>query len=135
MLLKENFTQRIKNYNTLKKFNVSTEKITNVCFRVILKLMSTEIWIDTEETETYVSFLIQQKKDGKTNIYSALADYSYVKGDRLPIFSSKKEEEKFNARVIQAQKNGRKVFLKDKNGDGIVICILSFLDEFVNKLL
>jgi hypothetical protein len=142
MLLTDNFIQKIQDYDNLKGFDVSTEKITNVYFRIILKLLSIEIWIDVEEQEAYASFIIHQKSKGKEIIYYALSDYALFDHsssnnheERLQIFASEKEEEEFVNRLIQAKKSYRKLFSRDKNGDGIVICILALLDKFVNSLL
>ena len=134
MRLSDNVTYRIPNYENLKKFQVSTERVTNVCSRVKLKSSDVEIGIDVEEQESYLSFIIRQIINGKTYIYSALSDYSNVSGEKRPLFASAKDEKYFNDSVVQAIKNHRKLFTKDKNGDGIVTCVLSFLNEFMKTL-
>ena len=135
MLLSDNVVQKIQDYENLKSFQVSFEKVTNIYSRIKLKSSSIEIYIDVEEQESYLSFILSHVKNGKKYLYYALSDYSGVSGDRLPLFDSSKEEKKFNERVARAVKKRRKMFAKDKNGDEIVKCILSFLNVFIQKLV
>ena len=62
MLLTENIVQKIQNYDNLKKFKILTEKVTNICFRIILKSVNVKICIDVEEQEPYVILLFIRKR-------------------------------------------------------------------------
>ena len=134
MLLTDNVIQKIKDYENLTQFQISTEKVTNVCYRVKLLSSNVEVCIDVEEQDSYLSFIISQMKNGKTYIYQALSDYSNVSGEQIPLFTSSRDERKFYDRVNRAIKNHRKLLSKDKNGDEVVTCILSFINEFVVSL-
>lgn len=135
MLLTENFLNRIPDYDAFTSFHISTEQTTNTCSRISLKSHGIEILIDIEEQASYASFFIRSKRNGHITNYYTLSDYSCYDGVRQTLFETEKEEKEFVSSVIQATKNRRKLFSKDKDGDQIVACILSFISNFVLKLL
>ncbi len=134
MLLTDNFIIQRSNYSELKNYSIRKEKVTNIYYRVFLESKSVSIRLDIEENESYVSFLVSHITPNRTLVYYGLSDYATFEGEKRSIFQSDTEEQIFKQGIIKHIKNYKKMFSSDKNGDGIVTYIYTFLNEFVKNL-
>ena len=137
MLLTENIVKQVNQFGTLKLCSVNIEKVTNTYYRVYLQLNNILVRLDVEENDFYISFLIIHKKEDAPVVYYALSDYSDcsdIIGIKQPIFTEDSEESALIKRVKKCISNHKKSFTKDKHGDELVFCILSFINEFIAKL-
>lgn len=133
MLLTDNFIRHSSDYSELKNYSIRKERVTNIYYRVYLKSESVLIRLDIEEDESYVSFLVSHNTPNGTIVYYGLSDYSSFEGEKRSIFESNIEEQEFIQGIKKHIKNCKRMFSPDKNGDGIVIYIYTFLNEFVKK--
>jgi len=137
MLLTENIEKSIDKYNVLKLYDINIEKVTNIYYRIFLQSNNIIIRLDIEEQEFYIHFMIKHNIGNDTFVYHALSDSSDcydVEGIKQPIFANASEEAMFIKCVRKSILNHKKPFSKDKNGNELVNCILSFINDFVSNL-
>jgi hypothetical protein len=124
----------VHGYSELKLFDVKSERISNVYYKVYLEYRNITICLDIEEIESYVSFLILHNYLNAITFYYALSDYSNIIGNKISVFDTKIDEQIFKEGIRKCIKNRKKIFSSDKIGDQIVDYVYTFLNEFIKKL-
>jgi hypothetical protein len=133
VLLTDNFMRQSGNYSELKNYRIRKEKVTNIYYRIYLESKGVLVRLDIEESESYLSFLVSNNTPKETIVYYGLSDYSDFPGKKRSIFESQTEKEAFVQGMRKHVKKYRGLFSSDKNGDGIVNHVYTFLNEFVKK--